>query len=231
MKKSIFIITLILSFNLFSQLTGSITDKRDGKTYKTIQIGNQTWMTENLNVSTFRNGDPIEQITSNGYWSELSLFAMSDTTLEEIYPAMCFSNNTKGRDNALYNWYTVIDSREICPTGWHVPSSNEFQDLIDYLGGIEYANAKLKSITSWENNGNNLSGFNAKPIGTRSGDGYFGGASEYAGFWTDTYGGERNKYNNMLIPGACSIFLKNDQIKRSCISIYNCGASVRCIKN
>ena len=102
---------------------------------------------------------------------------------------------------------------------------------MEYLGGEDYANSKLKSVASWKINGNNLSGFNAKPIGTRTGDGYFGGASEYTGFWTDTYGGERNKYNKMLIPGACTIFLNNENLKLSCISIYNCGASVRCIKN
>lgn len=228
MKLNFFTIIFLMSFSVFSQTT--VTDV-SGNIYKTVKIGNQIWMAENLRTEKFRNGDPIEQITSNGYWSELSLFAMSDTTLEEIYPAMSYFNNLKGRDNALYNWYTVVDSRELCPVGWHVPSSNEFQDLIDYLGGIDQANTKLKSVTSWLINGTNLSGFNAKPIGTRTGDGNFGGASEYAGFWTDTYGGERNKYNNMLIPGACSIFLENDQIKRSCISIYNCGASVRCIKN
>jgi uncharacterized protein (TIGR02145 family) len=212
---------------IFSQST--VTDV-SGNIYKTVKIGNQIWMAENLRTEKFRNGDPIEQITSNRYWQEISIIAMSDTTLEDIYPAMCYTNNTKGRDNALYNWYTVIDSREICPVGWHVPSSNEFQDLLDYLGGVDYAITKLKSITSWQIKGNNLSGFNAKPIGSRFGDGNFGDA-DYADFWTDTDGGMRNKYNKMWIPGACSILINNDQIKFNCLSIYNIGCSVRCIKN
>jgi uncharacterized protein (TIGR02145 family) len=227
MKFAFFTIIFITSFQFSSQTT--VTDV-SGNTYKTVKIGNQIWMAENLRTEKFSNGEPIPQISSNRYWQELSLFAMSDTTLQEIYPAMCYVNNIKGKDNALYNWYTVIDSRKMCPTGWHVPSTGEFQDLIDYLGGDEVAIQKLKSNTLWKVNGNNLSAFNAKPTGSRFSDGNFGDA-DYTAFWTDTDGGKRNKYNNMWIPGACSITLENDQLNYSSISGYNLGASIRCIKN
>jgi uncharacterized protein (TIGR02145 family) len=115
--------------------------------------------------------------------------------------------------------------------GWHVPSAGEFEDLIEYLGGDEIAIQKLKSSTLWKVNGNNLSAFNAKPIGGRAGDGNFGGDGEETAFWTDTFGGERNKYNNRLRPGACCLFIKSNQLEKSRSLIFNYGASIRCVKN
>lgn len=102
---------------------GTMTDQ-DGNTYKTITIGSQTWMAENLRVTHFRNGDPIPNVTDNDTWHNLTS------------SAYCWYNNdisNKDIYGALYNWYAVTDSRNIAPAGWHVPTSDDMQELVDYL--------------------------------------------------------------------------------------------------
>jgi uncharacterized protein (TIGR02145 family) len=216
-----------LCFTLHSQTT--VTDV-SGNIYKTVKIGNQIWMAENLRTEKFNNGDPIEQISSNRFWQEITFKMMDDSSLEYSHPAMCYYNNTKLKDNVLYNWYAVVDNRDICPTGWHVPSSSEFFDLLDQLGGLENALNPLKDQTSWLTNGNNSSGFRAKGIGGRTSDGTFAGDSAITGYWTDTHSGERNEYNNLLMPYANLIYLNNDNIELGS-GVYNLGSSIRCIKN
>lgn len=104
--------------------TGTVTDI-DGNVYKTIKIGSQWWMAENLNVAHYRNGDQIPNITDNFQWLKLSTGA--------------FSNYDNDTDNTatygkLYNWYAVYDSRNIAPVGWHVPTDEEWKQLEMYLG-------------------------------------------------------------------------------------------------
>ncbi len=219
----------LLSTSLNSQTT--VTDV-NGNIYKTVKIGSQIWMAENLRTEKFNNGDPIEQITSNRFWQEVSVFAMNDTTLEEIWPIMSFYGNEKQKNNALYNWYVVIDERGVCPSGWHVPSTTEFNELIDFLGGYEKASIKLKSTTVWKIVGTNLSGFNALPMGYRVGSGEFDGKNEETGFWTDELIEERNEYNNMLLLFA-NVFKLNSDISKTEISrnFFNAAHSIRCLKN
>ena len=214
---------------LFSQTT--VTDV-SGNIYKTVKIGSQIWMAENLRTEKFNNGDTIEQITSNRFWQEVSLFGSDDTTLYEIWPVTCYYNNEKEKNNALYNWYVVYDDRGICPTNWHVPSSDEYTELIEFLGGMEKASVKLKSTTSWKINGTNSSGFNALGIGCRVGTGEFAYKNEQSGFWTDAVIKKRNKYNNMLsLMG--SVFLIDSENSETEIrgNTFNVGHAVRCIKN
>lgn len=167
MNKIILIISLILSFNLFSQLTGTVTDKRDGKTYKTVKIGNQTWMAENLNVSAFRNGDPIPEVRSCEDWNN---------ALNDKQPAWCYYENmveNGTKYGKLYNWFALTDPRGLAPIGWHIPSDQEWEQLGQYLGGSEVAGGKLKSFTNdWNNNGfgNNSANFSGLPGGYRNGD-------------------------------------------------------------
>jgi len=227
--KIISFLFLFYSLHCFSQTT--VTDK-SGNVYKTVKIGAQIWMAENLRTEKFNNGDPIEQITSNRYWQEVSVFAMNDSTVEEIWPVMSYYNNEKQKNNALYNWYVVIDDREVCPQGWHVPSTEEFDELIDYLGGIEKASSKLKSTTLWKTVGTNSSGFNALPIGYRVGMGEFAGKSEETGFWTDDLVEEINKYNAMKSLMSMVFKVKSDNKETELRKvIFNSGHSVRCLKN
>jgi uncharacterized protein (TIGR02145 family) len=139
---------------------GTMTDV-DGNVYKTITIGTQTWMAENLKTTRYRNGEPIPNVTAT--WAGLTT------------GAYCWFNNDattyKATYGALYNWYAVADSRNIAPTGWHVPTDAEWTTLTTFLGGESVAGGKLKETgtSHWivPNSGaTNSSGFAALPGGS-----------------------------------------------------------------
>lgn len=109
----------------------------DGKYYLTVQIGSQCWMQQNLKTTTFRNGDPIPNVQNSSIWKELTTAAF-----------VWYENNIiwKNSYGALYNFYTIQDSRGICPAGWHVPSEQEWQTLLNFAGGQNSTTGnKLKS--------------------------------------------------------------------------------------
>ena len=115
--------------NIEKNETGTFTDIRNGKTYKTIKIGNQTWMAENLDVDTFRNGDPIPNIKTNEAWFNSGINSQ---------PACCnYDNDLENRRKygKLYNWYAVIDPRGLAPKGYRLPSKNDFDELLLNFGG------------------------------------------------------------------------------------------------
>ena len=119
-----------------------------------VKIGNLTWSTVNLDVNTYRDGTPIPEITDPSEWANTN------------YGAWCYS--TFG--DKLYNWYAINDPRGLAPEGWHVPSLSEWNYLLEFLGGIENAGAKLKlqGSSQWDSNNigsTNSSGFSA--VGTR----------------------------------------------------------------
>jgi uncharacterized protein (TIGR02145 family) len=172
---------------------GTVTDI-DANVYKTVKIGNQWWMAENLNVSHYLNGDPIPQVTDPDEWAIL------------MTGAWCYYDNDPANGEIygkLYNWYSVNDPRGLAPEGWHVPSDEEWTELEDCLksnseywcDNNSYAIAKsLASKDLWEvssdpcdigNNlsANNASGFTGRPGGYRNysiGNFYHIG---YNGYW------------------------------------------------
>ena len=155
---------------------GSITDI-DGNTYKTVTIGTQTWMAENLKVTKYNDGIAIPNVTDNTEWKELTTGALCD------YANTPSNSETYGK---LYNWHAV-NTGKLCPTGWHVPSDAEWTELTDYLGGESVAGGKLKETgtTHWAspNTGaTNETGFTALPGGYRNYLGTFG-AIGYRGYW------------------------------------------------
>ena len=163
---------------------GTMTDQ-DGNVYKTITIGTQTWMAENLRTTKYRDGTEIPNVTGNSDWVALTTGAYcTNYYIPEADPSV-----TYGR---LYNWYTVNDSRNIAPAGWHVPADTEWTTLITYLGGENAAGGKMKEIgiTHWYNpNGGatNESGFTALPTGLReSFDGTFVNVGYYGYYWSST---------------------------------------------
>ena len=134
-----------------------------------VTIGTQVWSTKNLDVSTFRNGDPIPQAKTI---EEL------ENASENKQPAWCYYNNDPANGTKygkLYNWYAVNDPRGLAPKGWHVPSIDEWLILQDYLGEDDAAK-KMKTNFDWELadedmggvNGDNESGFSALPAGMYS---------------------------------------------------------------
>jgi len=154
----------------------------DGNVYHSVTIGTQVWMVENLKTTKFSDGTSIPLITDATEWHNL------------VTPGYCWNNNNevthKDTYGALYNWYAV-NSGNLCPTGWHIPSEDHWSALIAYLGGSDLAGRKLKEAGSshWLNpneGATNESGFTALPGGFRMFDGTFAstGASGY--WWSST---------------------------------------------
>ena len=106
---------------------------------QTVTIGTQVWMTKNLNVDKFRNGDPIPEAKTYEEWTEAT---------ENREPAWCYYDNNPDngdRYGKLYNWYAVHDPRGLAPEGWKIPSDDDWSRLTDFLGGKGVAGAKMKS--------------------------------------------------------------------------------------
>lgn len=209
---------------------GTLTDQ-DGNTYKTVTIGTQTWMAENLKTTKFRNGEPIPTVQFAD-WDFLRSAAYCNYDQESA------NVTTYGR---LYNWYAVNDSRLIAPLGWHVPSDSEWTTLINFLGGDNIAGGKLKETgtthwkTSWYPNNlgaTNESGFTALPGGERIiglfGPGAFSNINRYGYWWSAT---EYNEWS------AWSRYISNEDkgVYRDELGDYSMnkseGYSVRCIKD
>jgi uncharacterized protein (TIGR02145 family) len=151
----------------------------NGYNYTSIVLGNgQEWMAENLRTTTYANGDPIPNVTDSTQWLNLTTGAWAHFNNDNQY------ENPYGK---LYNWYTVADPRNVCPTGWHVPTDAEYTLLTDYLGGEPVSGGKMKSTGTqyWLNpntDATNESGFSGLPGGDRK----FNGTFEYigaGGFW------------------------------------------------
>lgn len=143
--------------------TNTLTDI-DGNNYKTVQIGNQIWMAENLRVSKYRNGDLIPNVKGAYEWENLKTGGWCN-----------YENNIEydADYGKLYNCYAVNDVRGLAPKGWHIPTYDEWDKLTNYFGGIEFAGGRLKEAGTahWdEPNGGatNESGFSALPCGCRS---------------------------------------------------------------
>ena len=122
----------------------------------TVKIGNQEWMTNNLNVSTFRNGDAIPEAQTSEAWEKAR---------EERKPAWCYYDNDPANGakyGKLYNWFAVNDSRGLAPAGYHIPTDAEWTTLENYLGND--AGNKMKSTSGWKSytNGGSKTCLNCK---------------------------------------------------------------------
>jgi len=180
-------------------------------------ICNQDWMVKNLDVSTYRNGDPIPQVTDPSAWAGLTT------------GAWCYYDNNPANGanyGKLYNWYAVHDSRNIAPVGWHVSTDAEWIELATCLGGESVAGDKLKEAGTafWQspNTGStNSSGFTGRPGGIKDEDGTYGNftAMGLAGYWWSS------------VPNGW--ILHNGQSLLQHFSPYTIrwGLSVRCVRD
>jgi uncharacterized protein (TIGR02145 family) len=189
-----------------------------GNVYEVVTIGTQVWMAENLKVTKFNNGDDIPFVTDPTSWSNLTS------------PGYCWYVNTSETNEygALYNWYTV-NSGNLCPTGWHVPSDVEWTTLTNYLGGTSVAGGKLKETGTehWmsPNTGaTNETGFTALPGGCRDSNGVYTYMSTGGFYWSTTPVGVSTRawYRYLNYNEATISRLNNNK---------NTGYSVRCIKD
>ncbi|MCX6164162.1 MAG: caspase family protein [Ignavibacteriae bacterium] len=202
---------------VLNESVAQLTDV-DGNVYKTVNVGLQEWMAENLNVSHYRNGDVIPEVKDLKEWSKL-------TTGAWCY----YKNNSENRKTygKLYNWYAVNDARGLAPNGWHIPSVSEWSNLIEFLGGYKTAAKKIKSIYGWDKDGNGTDeyGFTVLPAGDRRGDSGYGfyHLGVYGCFWTST----EERGNFATTHGMLSI---TSEVFRGGYG-KNDGFSVRCVKD
>ncbi len=220
----------------YSYVQGSVVNDIDGNSYPTIitNCNNQVWMQKNLNVTKYRNGDSIPQVTDPTQWANLTTGAWC------YYQNNSVNGITYGK---LYNWYAVNDPRGLAPTGYHIPSSSEWTNLTECLNGAinagycmkEKGNLHWQSITYQVGTGlyavktmsDNRSGFTGLPGGYRVHYGAFFGLNafgDYGQWWS------KEKNTNLV----ASFGLRYDSGQASISSsggVKAMGFSVRCLKD
>ena len=222
MKTHIFFLTGLLAIG--ATLFSSCKDDDVSPDTRTVIIGTQEWMVENLNVDTFRNGDPIPEAQGQEWWQ----------AGQDEQPAWCyFANDPANGDvyGKLYNFYAVIDPRGLAPEGWRVSTQDDWNTLLDYLG--PEAGTKLKSTQLWEKSyskgGNNSSGFSALPGSFRfPGSGFAVGETglgRFGSYWSSTVSG------GDYVSTGCYNYMWNisSGVERRG-SEMGSGHSVRCLK-
>lgn len=197
--------------------TEQITDG-DGNVYTSVKIGTQVWLKENRKTTTYNDGTDIPQVTDNTAWSGLST------------PGYCwFNNDINNKDiyGALYNWYAV-NTGKLCPDGWHVPTDEEWDVLVEYTGGISASGGKLKEtgLNHW--NDPNLDATDAYGF-TAVGAGYRDIAGPYKNLKIDTYWWSSTTHS-ADDAWARYIFYYNAIVFRV-TDDNNYGQSVRCMKD
>jgi uncharacterized protein (TIGR02145 family) len=192
----------------------------DNNLYTTIKIGNQVWIAENLKTTHYANGDAIPDGTGAG-----NIFSETDPEYWFAYDDDLDNVSNYGR---LYTWYTVTDSRNVCPDGWHVPTDAEWTELTDYLGGTSISGGKLKETgtTHWNSTNTgatNETGFTALPGGMRNGGGTFYNIGSYGFWWSSTE-------SSTTLSWARSLSYMSTNVYRDGYSKES-GYSVRCLRD
>jgi len=204
--------TSSISISTYAQETGTFTDSRDGHVYKTVKIGNQIWMAENLAYKT-----------SSGSWA-YNNNESNVTTYGRLYNWAAAMNG----DSTSYNNPSGVQG--VCPNGWHLPSGNEWTELVDFLGGYNVAGGKMKE-TGYEhwnspNSGaTNESGFTALPGGYRAyNDGTFNDLGNDAHFWSTSEGSSSSVWGRGL-------YYNTSEVSPYGGGFKNFGYSVRCLQD
>lgn len=220
--KKIIIVLILIGIKCQAQNVSDV----DGNTYKTIILGSQTWMAENLKTTKYRNGNSINTTTSKNQ----NISSESAPKYQWAYNGIDSLVDVYGR---LYTWYTVVDSRKLCPSGWHVPTENEWSLLIEFMHNIEGSRLKEAGTNHWtefnfdtKNESQPPSGFNALPGGERTLKGEFYELNRFGFWWTST-----------IIDDKKSPLAYYKRMENSSRFVYTdfekmgFGLSVRCIKD
>jgi uncharacterized protein (TIGR02145 family) len=217
-----------LSGRFYPELEAKKADKTtindiEGISYEVVKIGNQVWMAENLKTTKYNDGKTIPNVTKRKKWSNLTRGAWC------YYDNNADNNEKYGK---LYNWYAVSKTtngnRNVCPTGWHVPSDAEWTVLTEYLGGEYCAGGKMQAVgtTSWKGSNTettNTSLYTGLPGGYRNVNGNYVDIGNVGVWWSSTedYNGSawtRHLYNSK---GRAHRFNR----------IWRYGVSVRCMRD
>jgi uncharacterized protein (TIGR02145 family) len=204
----------------------------DGNVYQTVVIGSQEWMTENLRTSHFANNDPIPHVPAIQDW-----VALGSSGFCWLYNNGSFNEIPHGK---LYNWFAVNDSRNVCPTGWHVPTAADWDLLSYHLGGANVAGGPLKATGTLQDgtghwntpneDATNQTGFNGIASGTRGfysefvtlEESYFGKGA-IAMYWASSSVNAENASYRSLSYGNGRVFTEQ--------ALKTWGMSIRCVKD
>jgi uncharacterized protein (TIGR02145 family) len=220
-QQCVFEINVVATKTPTSGYGPNLTDV-EGNTYKTIYVGPQQWMAENLKTSLYQDGSSSPQVRLGFNWA-------TTTSAAWCYLFDQSSNNTNF--GKLYNYYAITNVSPVCPSGWHIPSSFEFELLANSLGGSSVAGGALKNITDWQTpnvSATNSSLFSAFPGERRIDDGTFsssgGSEKNEAYFWSSTL-------DPKYATNAFQYTLNSNTAKIAQVSAsHQYAASVRCVK-
>lgn len=221
--KSLIFCTVLMIVIIFSSCGGSGSEsssKLESPTSKEVTIGNQVWMTKNLDVDKFRNGDPIPESKTKEEWENAE---------ENNQAAWCYYDNDPKNGvkyGKLYNWYAVNDPRGLAPSGWRIPSNDDLFILRAFLNSAA-AGIQMKSLSGWDNDNlgekvRNNSGFSGLPGGFIDDLGYFEAVGGNGSWWTSTEFGPYTA-KRFYLCGTC-YDVELGFVKKGF------GFSVRCIK-
>ncbi len=215
---------IAISLPMFSQ-TDSIIDV-EGNVYETVVIGSQWWMAENLKVTQFANGDPIPHLTNATEWANTEAAAYC------YYANRSSFVDTYGN---LYNWYVAADEREVCPSGWHVATDEDWISMELFLG---MSAEEAERMTAWRGTdegsklkdesfeGNNNSGFTALATGYRDPEGVYKAMGTDNDYWTS------NPYdNNGNQEGVLHGLLNSQSSTVRNFHVPGYGFCIRCVKD
>jgi uncharacterized protein (TIGR02145 family) len=223
-----------LSFMAISDAClGETSVTYSGHAYPIIGIGGQCWFAENLRTENYSNGEGIPRVPEDMGWEENQT---TTTGVRSIY----HDPDEEDIDffalyGHLYNWYAAMDSRGLCPAGWHIPSYEEWTTLFTTVGGLANAGPALSSSPTdtppWEGEGTNSSGFSALPGGRNSAEipeGYYGingsGEGSWGYYWSTTEDPSQPT-THVLSPGIAHYLAQDNEHRK------NYGLSVRCLKD
>lgn len=220
----LYLVLLSFIINLNAQDNDSLIDA-DGNIYKTVKIGNQVWMAENMRVTKYEDGTKIQYIGSNKDWSKIS---------GSEFTYFWYENDSAGnfkKYGALYTWNTAVRNSEesktnlsgaqgLCPNGWHIPSQHEFIQLLEF---VEYDGFKLKTI-GWngKKQGTDDFGFAAVGGGYRNKSGKFIFKNGSGCIWTSSSENGFDIFLKLIAMDDNIQFLKSKN---------NVAVSVRCVKD
>ena len=197
-------------------------DARDGQIYKSVKIGNQVWMAENLNYDY--NEGTAKSYCYNDEQESCAKYGRLYTWAAAMDSAGVFGDGGKGC-GFLVTCSAKEPVRGVCPESWHLPSDTEWKTLFTAVGGEDVAGTKLKSKSGWYNNGNGTDeyGFSGVPAGNRDREGLYNDAGKGARFWSST---ERGSF-----PAYLWIFSYGNTTVSSGYHDKFFGYSIRCIKD
>ena len=217
--KNVILLVAALVYTGLAGIQAQSVKDIDGNVYKTVTIGKQIWMAENLKTTRFNDGTAISLVADDQAWGSLTT------------PAFCWYNKdaavNKNKYGALYNWF-CINTGKLCPSGWHVSTDAEWTTLTTFSGGENVAGGKLREtgITHWEkpNTGaTNESGFTTLPGGYRNNHGAFANIGFFGFWWTAT--------ENVPTASWCRTMGCTGTNVLRIFSLKKNGYSVRCIKD